>query len=110
LDGFGISLDFLNGSKDQVAPLAPRSRRANSYCCESDDVGNRGGNVLSDNAVSSSDLRVPCLMHMNIINMHGRNARMGSNPAVVSQVQFKATPETTIAPEKRYSAKLCRTK
>jgi hypothetical protein len=49
-------------------------------------------------------------MHMNIINMHGRNATMGSNPAVVSQFQFRAIPEATTAPEKRYSAKRYRTK
>src|SRR5437773_1117360 len=90
--------------------LAPRSRRANSYCYGSDDVGNRGGNALRCNVVSSSDLRVPCLMHMNIINMHGRNARMGSSPAVASQFQFTATPKATTAPEKRYSAKRYRTK
>jgi len=34
----------------------------------------RDGNLFG-NAVYHSDLRVPCLMHMNIINMHGRNAR-----------------------------------
>src|SRR6266478_1214003 len=90
--------------------LVPRSRRAYSYCCGSDGVGNRGGHALWCNAVSLSDLRVPCLMHMNIINMHGRNARMGSSPAVVSQFQFKATPKATTAPEKRYSAKRYRTK
>jgi len=49
-------------------------------------------------------------MHMNIINMHGRNARIGSNPAAVSQFQFRATPEATTAPEKRYSAMRYRTK
>jgi hypothetical protein len=43
-------------------------------------------------------------MHMNIINMHGRNATMGSNRAAVNQFQFMATPEATAAPEKRYSA------
>jgi hypothetical protein len=49
-------------------------------------------------------------MHMNIINMHGRNAKIGSNPAAVSRFQFKAIPEPTTAPEKRYSAKRYRTK
>jgi hypothetical protein len=50
-------------------------------------------------------------MHMNIINMHGRNARMGSSsPAAVTQFQFTATPEATTAPEKRSSAKRCRMK
>jgi hypothetical protein len=49
-------------------------------------------------------------MHMNVINMHGRNATMGSNPAAVSQFQFRATPAATAAPEKRYSAKRYRTK
>jgi len=49
-------------------------------------------------------------MHMNIINMHGRNATMGSNPAAVSQFQFRATPEATTTPEKRYSTKRYRTK
>jgi hypothetical protein len=42
-------------------------------------------------------------MHMNIISMHGRNAMMGSNPAALSQFQFRTTPEETTAPEKRYS-------
>ena len=44
-------------------------------------------------------------MHMNIINMQGRNARTGRNPAAASQFQFNATPAATPAPEKRYSAK-----
>jgi hypothetical protein len=47
---------------------------------------------------------------MNIINMHGRNAKMGSNPAALSQFQFSATPEATTAPEKRYSGKRYRAK
>jgi hypothetical protein len=49
-------------------------------------------------------------MHMNIISMHGRNATMGSNPAVFSQFQFRATTKAMTAPEKRYSAKRYRTK
>jgi hypothetical protein len=49
-------------------------------------------------------------MHMTIINMHGRNATIGSNPAAVSQFQFRATPEAATAPENRYSAKRYRTK
>jgi hypothetical protein len=49
-------------------------------------------------------------MHMNIINMHGRNARMGSGPAAVTQFQFAETPEATTAPEKKSSAKRCRMK
>jgi hypothetical protein len=39
-------------------------------------------------------------MHMNIISMHGRNATMGSNPAALSQFQFRTTPDATTAPEK----------
>jgi hypothetical protein len=49
-------------------------------------------------------------MHMNIINMHGTNARMGSNPPALSQFQVRTTPEATTAPEKRYSAKRYLTK
>jgi hypothetical protein len=49
-------------------------------------------------------------MHMNIINMHGRNATMGSKPAALSQFQFRTTPEETTAPEKRYSGKWYRAK
>jgi hypothetical protein len=49
-------------------------------------------------------------MHMNIINMHGRNATMGSNPAALSQFQFRTTPEATTAAEKRYSGKRYRAK
>jgi hypothetical protein len=49
-------------------------------------------------------------MHMNIIAMHGRNARIGSNPAAVSQLRFRAIAEATTAPERRYSAKRYRTK
>src|SRR5229473_16560 len=89
--------------------LVPQSRRGNSYCCGSDDVGKGGGNALCCNAVSSSGPRVPCLMHMNIINMQGRNATMGSNPPAVNQFQFRATPEATTAPEERYNAKRYRT-
>jgi hypothetical protein len=48
-------------------------------------------------------------MHMNIINMQGRNATMGSNPPAVNQFQFRATPEATTAPEERYNAKRFRT-
>jgi hypothetical protein len=49
-------------------------------------------------------------MHMNIINVQGSNATMGSNPAAFSQFQFRATPEAMTAPEKRYSAQRYRTK
>jgi hypothetical protein len=49
-------------------------------------------------------------MHMNIINMQGRNATIGNSPTAFSQFQFRATPEATTAPEKRYSAKRYRTK
>jgi hypothetical protein len=49
-------------------------------------------------------------MHLNIINAHGSTATMRTNPAAVSQFQFKTTPEATAAPGKRYSAKRYRTK
>ena len=81
-----------------------------SYCCESDDAESRDGDAPRCNAVSSSGPRAPFFMHMNIINMHGRNASMGSSPAAVTQFQFTATPEATTAPEKRSSAKRCRMK
>jgi hypothetical protein len=44
-------------------------------------------------------------MHMNIITMHGRNARMGSNPAAVSQFQFRAKPDATTTLAKRDATK-----
>src|SRR5713226_6228706 len=46
----------------------------------SDDVENRDGNVLSRNG--PFDLRVPCLIHMYIINMHRRNAKTGGHQPV----------------------------
>jgi hypothetical protein len=85
-------------------------RRGHSYRSGSEGVGDRDGNVLSGNGVSSFDPRVPCLMHMNIIAMHGRNARIGNSPAVVSQLQFRAIAEATTAPERRYNAKRYLTK
>src|ERR1700724_2125163 len=53
---------------------------------------NRDRHVLSGNAVSSADPRGPCLTHRNIINAHGSTATMRSNPAAVSQFQFRTTP------------------
>src|SRR5712691_9972455 len=74
-----------------------------SYCCGSDDAATRDGNAPWSNAVSSSDLRVPCLMHLNIINSQGSTATTRSNPAAVSQFQFMIFFNDTATTEKRYS-------
>jgi len=87
-----------------------RGQDAGSCCCGLRDVKNRDRCVLSGNAVSSADPRGPCLTHRNIINAHGSTATMRSNPAAVSQFQFRTTSSATAAPEKRYSARRYRQK
>jgi hypothetical protein len=49
-------------------------------------------------------------MHMNIITIHGRNARIGSNRVTVTQFQFRMTPAAIPAPKRKYSAKRYRAK
>jgi hypothetical protein len=105
----GDKLRFPEWLEGQVA-LWFRGQDANGYRCGFHDVENLDGYVLSGNAVSSVDPRGPCLTHRNIFNAHGSTATMRSNPAAVSQFQFRTTPTATAAPEKRYSARRYRTK
>jgi hypothetical protein len=44
-------------------------------------------------------------MHMNIIAMHGRNTRIGSSFATVSEFPLNMIPAAIPRPESKYRAK-----
>jgi hypothetical protein len=103
------NLAFLNGSKGPV-PRWRCDQDTNSRRCALLDVEDQDDNVLLGNAGSSSELRGPGLMQLNIINAHGNTATTRSNPTAVSQFQCRTTPKATAAAEKRYSARRYRMK